>query len=178
MLHIVAALVLLLGFAALLAWQWPQMDTAVTADSATARQEAAVVVPKATAGGEEARATEEEAAVAVPQAIAGGEEARAWLKHYYSHGLRGPQDDWPAAVGRPNCEAPRSRLGMWLRRRRQRRNLLLATVSDGWGPGEAHNRWLDDPAAANFDLVVVYFGANDIFTCSECLHVFRGQGPK
>ncbi|KAL4447590.1 hypothetical protein ABPG75_004809 [Micractinium tetrahymenae] len=52
--------------------------------------------------------------------------------------------------------------------------MILATVSDAWGPDAAHNRWMDDPRlSSNFDLVVIYYGDNHSFSCPQCLHVFR-----
>lgn len=39
-------------------------------------------------------------------------------------------------------------------------------------------RWLDDPAQASFDVVVVYYGDREDFTCPQCLATYRGKGPK
>eukprot|EP00887_Chlorella_sp_A99_P006707 scaffold3.g6707.t1 len=44
-----------------------------------------------------------------------------------------------------------------------------------WGP---RFRWLDDPAQADFDLVVIYFGESSNYSCPECRHVFADHGPK
>ena len=41
----------------------------------------------------------------------------------------------------------------------------------------AHS-WLDDRESRNWDLVVVYWGERDNFTCADCVGVLRQQGPK
>lgn len=127
--------------------------------------------------------------------VPGEAQARKWLAgHYAEQQQRGAAPRWPAAVSLPGCEQPgavpnhqASAEEQQLRRadqedrtaERHKSHIVLATVGDGWGPGAGQNGWLDDVAAADFDLVAVYFGTNASWECPQCLLTIRGlRGPK
>ncbi|KAL4422957.1 hypothetical protein ABPG75_009154 [Micractinium tetrahymenae] len=106
--------------------------------------------------------------------VKGADEARAWLQLYRRERQRRPEGMhlWPESVVVPSCNDTLAKIG-------GRRHLILSQVGDSWGMNETRNKWLDDPAfAAKFDVVVIYFGKNDNWTCPQCLKVFRDSGPK
>lgn len=101
----------------------------------------------------------------VPDDVPGAEEARAWLQHY-SEGRQQRVPNWPAQVELPACgEASAG----------GRRHLLLAVVGSRWDLNASG--WLDDPAAAAFDLVLISY-ADTAPDCPQCLYTFQRKGPK
>lgn len=40
------------------------------------------------------------------------------------------------------------------------------------------SKWMDPPELATWDLIVVYYGKQENYTCPLCAAVYRGRGPK
>lgn len=56
----------------------------------------------------------------------------------------------------------------------RRTNLLIAPVGSAFDA----RAWLTHPAAATYDVVALYYGSDDDFTCPLCRAVVRGGGTK
>lgn len=109
----------------------------------------------------------------------GHPEAQAWLQAYYQQPEPRPA---PAPLAGSACDTRTTsgssgsgRLRRWLptQRPRQRRNLVLAPVGADWDA----SAWLGDPAAATFDVVIIFYGdPSATFSCPLCKEVHRMQG--
>lgn len=53
-----------------------------------------------------------------------------------------------------------------------KRNLVLSPVGDAWNASV----WLDEPGAAQFDVIALYFGDDSSWACPKCKAVIRIQG--
>ena len=105
----------------------------------------------------------------IPDDVPGAEQARAWLQRY-SEGRQQRMPNWPAQVQLAACPD-----GAQEQPAGGRPFLVLAVVGSRWQLNASG--WLDDPAAAAFDLVLVSYG-DAAPACPQCLHTFRRRGPK
>lgn len=56
----------------------------------------------------------------------------------------------------------------------KKRYLVVLPAGDGFDA----NRWMPDPAAAAFDLIIIHFGKNQAYECWQCRKMYRGRGAK
>lgn len=56
----------------------------------------------------------------------------------------------------------------------ERKNVLLAPVGDFWSA----EKWLSHPDITTFDVIAIYHGDNESFSCPLCAAVFHIKGPK
>lgn len=108
--------------------------------------------------------------------VPGAAEARGWLLQYANERRQGGGiPHWPAAVTLPACapadatveertpaaelqprqQGERHHQQQPEQQQQRHRHLVLATVGDGWGPGESQNRWEQPPLLLHVGLAPV-----------------------